>query len=522
MRTLIIGGGISGIAAARVLMRFGHRVTVLERGPRPGGVWAVAYPEVRLQNTRDQYRLAGFPWPTEPELHPSREQILEYLQAAVRRFDIDLRLSHQVVRALPHADGWRLQVAAPDGPREEDADFVLVASGQYTGAPQPPVLADRERFRGQVVTDRQVLDLDVLAGKTVAVVGFGKSAVDMAALAAERGSRVHHVFREPRWLLPKYMLGQHATRVMFARASTAMIPSWVHPGAAERTLHDRFPWAVEAFWTLIQALVRRTVGLHDGWRDPEVRRRMALLRPGKPITHEMRSALALAPDSYYPQVIEGRIEPHRGTPAGFSERGLLLDGGEEITCDLVVLSTGFSAPAFPFLPDQHRQHLEGEPDGPQLYRHLLHPRIPRMAFAGFNHGFFHVPGVELATIWLAAWLRGDLVLPPLAEMEGSMARVREWKRRHVLFEPSRGVAVSTRFHQYFDTLLGDLGLSPYRKIEPARRAGLRLLGQGLRCPGGRLPGGQRPQPRAAAAAGARYLMVARPHPGPGGPDHRKP
>ena len=32
----------------------------------------------------------------------------------------------------------------------------------------------------------------------------------------------------------------------------------------------------------------------------------------------------------------------------------------------------------------NRAWLEGEKDGPQLYRHMLHPRIPRLAFAGFD------------------------------------------------------------------------------------------------------------------------------------------
>jgi hypothetical protein len=49
-------------------------------------------------------------------------------------------------------------------------------------------------------------------------------------------------------------------------------------------------------------------------------------------------------------------------------------------------------------------------------------------------------------------------------MERSMERVRQWKRDHIQFEPSRLVAVNTRFQQYIDILLKDLGISPYRKL----------------------------------------------------------
>jgi hypothetical protein len=217
---------------------------------------------------------------------------------------------------------------------------------------------------------------------------------------------------------------------------------------------------------MIATIVRAQTGLHGVHRDPEVRRRLALLTPHESISYQMRSAVALAPDDYFPSVIAGRIEPHQGEPVGFSEKGLLLADGREIACELVVLSTGFAAPRFPFLPERYRALLEGSPDGAQLYRHLLHPRIPRMAFAGYNHGFLHVPGVELSMLWLAAHLRGDLLLPSLEEMEQRMDEIHRWKQENVLFEPSRSYAISTRFHQYFDVLLGDLGLSPYRKSNP--------------------------------------------------------
>jgi len=36
--------------------------------------------------------------------------------------------------------------------------------------------------------------------------------------------------------------------------------------------------------------------------------------------------------------------------------------------------------------------------------------------------------------------------------------------------------VNTRFHQYFDVLLGDLGLSPLRKKNQSRKALMGLLG----------------------------------------------
>jgi dimethylaniline monooxygenase (N-oxide forming) len=179
---------------------------------------------------------------------------------------------------------------------------------------------------------------------------------------------------------------------------------------------------------------------------------------------DMRSAGALAPQLYYPLVAEGRIQPHQGEVAGFSQNAIHLKNGCEIPCDLAVLSVGSQTPVFPFLPEKYRQLLECEPDGAQLYRHLLHPRIPRLGFAGCNHGFMHIAEVEIGTLWLCALLRGEIKLPNLEEMERSIEYVRAWKRANIQFEPSRSLATSTRFQQYLDILLKDLGISPYRKL----------------------------------------------------------
>lgn len=311
MKIAIIGGGISGVIAARVLLKTGHEPIIFEREKTLGGVWAVAYPEVRLQNIAEHYRLSDVPWPFAPDLHPTREQILKYLHAVVEREHIDLRVEHEVTSLTEEPHGWQLTYRHAGKETPAHFDYVVVAGGQYTGAPKKIELRDREQFTGRVITDREVRDLKLLDEKEVAVVGFGKSAVDMATFAAERGAKVHHIFRTPRWLLPKYIFGVHMAHVIFTRMSTAMVPSWVQPTAAERFLHTRLSPLVRGFWTFVETLTRAEVGLHPLHRDPEARRRMKLVEPEHSVTYEMRSATAIAPDNYYPLVMKGRIEPHR-------------------------------------------------------------------------------------------------------------------------------------------------------------------------------------------------------------------
>jgi cation diffusion facilitator CzcD-associated flavoprotein CzcO len=111
----VIGAGISGIAAAKVFKKNGYEVVIFEKSTEIGGVWAVAYPEVRLQNISSQYHLSDFPWHFTPDLHPTQTQIQEYLRVAVNHFQIDVRLEHEVLALEEQENGWRVRFQTKDG-----------------------------------------------------------------------------------------------------------------------------------------------------------------------------------------------------------------------------------------------------------------------------------------------------------------------------------------------------------------------------------------------------------------------
>ncbi|MBR8832630.1 MAG: NAD(P)/FAD-dependent oxidoreductase [Stigonema ocellatum SAG 48.90 = DSM 106950] len=138
-RIAVIGAGISGIAAANVLKKNGYEVVVFEESTEIGGVWAVAYPQVRLQNISSQYYLSDFPWPFTPDLHPTPTQILEYLRAAVNNFQIDVRLKHKVLALEEQEDSWRVRFQNKDGCHEDTFEYVVVATGQYTQRKHRPI-----------------------------------------------------------------------------------------------------------------------------------------------------------------------------------------------------------------------------------------------------------------------------------------------------------------------------------------------------------------------------------------------
>lgn len=469
-RVGIIGAGVSGLAHADVLTRCGFSVVLFDRAPRLGGVWACAYPDVSLQNTAWSYHFSSFPWPFEPDLHPTGAQICRYLEAFVAARGFDIRLRHKVLSAREApSGGWDLRVGVvPDDETEatessEHVDHLVVSVGQYTEGKHRLVLEGEGEFAGAIVTEREIGDLSRFDGQRVVVVGFGKSALDMATFAAPRAAAVHHVFRTPRWTLPRRILGLHFTKLLFNRFGSVMMTSWAHPTAFERFLHRR-KGLVAGFWGGVQALFTRLAYREGRDYGAAGAARIRKVLPSHKLLPDLRSAAALSTPGYYRHVAAGAIEPHQAEVAGLSRDGVRLSTGEEIAADMVVLSVGSQSPKFPFLDDALRARLEAESDGPQLYRHILHPSFPQLGFAGFNHGFMHVPSAEIGALWLAALWRGELDLPSAAQMERDAAHVQAWKRDHIHFEPSRSCAVNTRFQQYNDILLADLGLSAYRKL----------------------------------------------------------
>ncbi|MBA3348892.1 MAG: NAD(P)/FAD-dependent oxidoreductase [Actinobacteria bacterium] len=468
-RVAIVGSGVSGLAHADVLTRCGFACVLFERSPRAGGVWAHSYSGVSLQNTGHGYHFSSFPWPSEPDLHPTGEQILRYVDALIAAREFDVRVGHEVVTAHERDEGWDVTVRITSGngrepeERTDRFDHVVVSIGQYTEGKHRPQLDGEEAFSGRIVTERDVQDLEMFDGARVIVVGFGKSALDMTTFAVSRAAEVHHVFRTPRWTLPRTILGVHYTKLLFSRFGSVMMTSWAHPTPAERFLHRRTRF-VGSFWSGMEKLFTSIAHRQGRGTGAAGKARLATVFPPHSLLADLRSAAALAPPEYHGHVARGEIVPHHSEMQGLTGEGLRLTDGSVIPADIIVMSVGSLPPTFPFLEPDVRTLLESEDDGPQLYRHVLHPRLPSLAFAGYNHCFMHIPAAEIAALWLAALWQGRLETPSPDEMERVVEHVRGWKRANIHFEPSRSCAVNTRFQQYLDIMLADLGISPYRKL----------------------------------------------------------
>lgn len=464
----VIGGGVSGLTAAVSFQRRGYDVIIFEKSAHVGGVWSLTYPGTTLQNTGRGYEISDFPWRWQNR-HPTTLEILAYQSAVVKHFGLKVRLGTEVVamEERPNQGGWIVRTKQAEKQEEEHVvAYVVIATGLYCGPRHRPTFPGEGDFKGEILVDRQFTSLDQFDNKDIAVLGNAKTALDLVTMASERAKSVHHVFRTPRWLLTDYVFGIDIVKLLVPRFGTVLMPSWSHPTAFERFIHSSLSFVVLQFWTFLAFIFSIQASfLLPGKGKPAykaAKERLDTVIPKHPFTVDLRGSIALSPDNYLPAVVSGKIQPHHAEIASFTSDGIKLSDGSTIKCDKVFLALGPQPPTFSFLPEKYRIHLEGA--GRQLYRHLIHPRIPNVGFLGFNHNLSHFSAVEIGSLWLMAVSEGDLQLPSPEAMEKSAARVLEWKTRHIAPSTVVPFDVSTKFQQYHDILLKDLGISAYRKL----------------------------------------------------------
>ena len=207
---IIIGGGISGLCAAVNLQRMGLPFVILERHSDLGGSWWESrYPGAGVDIPSHLYEFAFFPndW---QHYFATRDEIYEYLHAVADRFDIrrHIHLGTSVVSAQYDSDAnsWVVETTRSGERRTFHAEIVISAVGAFN-QPAVPGIPGLDRFTGPVFHTSDWQDVD-LAGKRVAVLGNGASAMQVVPAIVEDVGQLIIVQRSPHWISPFAKLHQ--------------------------------------------------------------------------------------------------------------------------------------------------------------------------------------------------------------------------------------------------------------------------------------------------------------------------
>jgi len=173
--TVIVGAGQAGLSAGYHLKRAGRSFLILEANDRIGGSWRKRYDSLKLFTPSWAVKLPGWRFPKASARYPTRDQMADYLEAYVARFNLPVRTGVDVQRI--GRDGERYVLTLDDGRIE--ADHVIVASGADRD-PRVPAFS-RELDPGIVQMHSSAYrNPSQLRKGGVLVVGAGNSGADIS------------------------------------------------------------------------------------------------------------------------------------------------------------------------------------------------------------------------------------------------------------------------------------------------------------------------------------------------------
>ena len=463
MRIAIIGAGVAGLATAKVLTQAGHEVQVFDRTPDVGGVWSRTrrYPGLTTQSPKAQYSLSDFPFPKECPEWPSGEQVQAYLAAYATAFNLDstLRLNTEVTAARPNRDtfpsSWTVETTDAAGSRSsEDFDRLVVANGVFCepAIPSYPGLEEFTAAGGRLCAATEFHDAEEARGRNVLVVGYGKSACDVATAISQVAGTTDVIARQLLWKVPRKIGGLLNFKMLLLTRMGEALFRYVRLRGFEKFLHGPGNGLRRRMIDSIGSVSIRQFGL----------RQLGLLPRGS-MEGIVKGAIGLATEGFFEAVAEGRIKVRRDQTI---TRLLARDGkpcaqladGTTLPADLVVCATGF-VQAVPFLPVEVRKRLMDERGNFMLYRQIMPVDVPRLYFNGYNSSFFSPLNAEIAALWIAAAIAGAIPLPGPEDVRRAvtdqLAFLDDATDRH----HCRGTKIIPFSMHNADEVLDDLGLN---------------------------------------------------------------
>lgn len=338
-RIAIIGTGFGGLCMAIRLKQAGiDTFTLFEKQNRIGGTWRDnTYPGAACDVESHLYSFSFAPKADWSRKFGDQAEILAYLEACVAHYGLapHIRLGVEITAADYDAAGGRWRLTATDG-AYHDANVLVTACGQLN-RPARPDMPGQADFAGPAFhSARWRHDVDT-AGRRVAVIGTGASAIQFVPRLAESAVRLSIFQRSGAWVIPK-------PDRAFSRREQRRFARW--PGLARcyrgliygkneaRALaFTRWRWILQAFaWTARRQARRQMC-------DEDKRRRLAP-------DYSIGCKRILMANDWYPAIDRDHVDLVTAPIARIEADAVVTDDGRRHPADVLIYATGFHATDF--------------------------------------------------------------------------------------------------------------------------------------------------------------------------------
>ncbi|CAN1818687.1 Putative flavin-containing monooxygenase 2 [Linum perenne] len=438
----IIGAGMSGLLACKHLMEMGFTPTVFESSDCIGGVWSHTIESTKLQTPKSYYSFSDFDWPhSVKQTFPNHNQVLDYFKSYALHFNIipRIKFNSKVVSidyqlspfsSEDHISSWewwggtgdpfsaagkwnvyvQQQTASDSSSPVEvyQVDFVILCIGRYSGLannPEFPINKGPQVFNGEALHSMDYSNMDDEAAaeftknKRVVVVGFQKSAIDIAAEIANRNlwiqSKVVEFYLKWRLPLKKYnMVPDHGFFKQIFSCMFTILPNNFYERVSEGSL----------LLVKSKSFSFCEKGVIITPEKPPIPADIVIFATGYKSTEKLKSIFK---SSYFQDSIANSTAP--------------------------------------------------------LYRESIHPRIPQLAILGYADSASYLYTTEMRSKWVAHLLAGKFKLPAVREMEAETKDWEKWSRIYAKEDYKSSCTSVKLPIYFNDLLCKDMGLSPRRK-----------------------------------------------------------
>lgn len=413
-KVVIVGAGMAGMAAALECAAAGIDYEIIDRNDEVGGTWYTAvYPGIGVDTPSAYYSLSRDINGDWTSYYPQGAEYQRYLESVADKNGLreHIRFDTEVDALWWDEDRsmWEVRAVRADGTRESILANVVIPAAGYLNRPRWPEISGRETFAGVSIHSAEWDPTLSLAGKKVAIIGAGCTAVQIVDACVDEVEHLTVFQRQPHWVAPRKRLSDDVPEHRrWLNAHVPFYANWVRLKSFWGTADNNYPvivrdpeWAAEH----LSISPANDVLLHMclDYIDRVFGAGSELAKKVTPDFAPYGKRIIRDPGGYYTALTKPHVDVEASEPVRINERGIVTGDGRQIDLDVIIYATGYYLDFLSTVDIRGRDGVELSEvwgDSPSAYRGGLVPGFPNMFISSApnyspGHGAGHNFGVEV-------------------------------------------------------------------------------------------------------------------------------